>query len=182
MPSATPPCDTTLWSATFKRADVASPLVSMTPHGTTHEGRTLYHVTITSEANFKKLDQIKADNARLADPRTLSDPAEVERIVDSLPGIAWMAYSIHGDELSGCDAAVQVAYQLAAGTDETTRRLRDELVIHIDPLQNPDGRERLPQSTSTSDRQGSQHRLPGHATRRSVVRGTRQPLSFRSQP
>ena len=122
--------------------DVASPLVSMTPHGTTHEGRTLYHVTITSEANFKKLDQIKADNARLADPRTLSDPAEVERIVDSLPGIAWMAYSIHGDELSGCDAAVQVAYQLAAGTDETTRRLRDELVIHIDPLQNPDGRER----------------------------------------
>jgi len=44
--------------------------------------------------------------------------------------------------LSSTDAAIQVAYQLAAGTDEATRRLRDELVIHIDPLMNPDGRER----------------------------------------
>ena len=120
----------------------ASPLVSLTPYAESHEGRTLYFLTITSEANHAKLDEIKADNAKLADPRKLADEAEGEGIIERLPGIAWLAYSIHGDELSSTDAAVQVAYQLAAGTDEHSRRLRDELVIHIDPLMNPDGRER----------------------------------------
>ena len=54
-----------------------------------------------------------------------------------------MMYSIHGDEVSGTDASVQLAYQLAAGTDERTGRLRDELVIGIYPMENPDGRERF---------------------------------------
>jgi hypothetical protein len=56
--------------------------------------------------------------------------------------VAWLAYTIHGDELSGTDASMLVAYRLAAAEDERTRRLRDELVVHIDPLMNPDGRER----------------------------------------
>lgn len=120
----------------------ASALVTLTPYAQSHEGRTLYFLTITSEANHAKLDLIKEDNAKLADPRKLANEAEGERIIEGLPGVAWLAYSIHGDELSSTDAAVQAAYQLAAGTDEQTRRLRDELVIHIDPLMNPDGRER----------------------------------------
>ena len=120
----------------------ASSLVTLTPYAMTHEGRTLYHLTITSEANHARLDEIKTDNAKLADPRKLADQEEADRILDTLPGIAWLAYAIHGDELSSTDAAVQVAYQLAAGTDEATVRLRDELVIFIDPLMNPDGRER----------------------------------------
>jgi hypothetical protein len=120
----------------------ASPLVTLTRYAESHEGRTLYYLTITSEKNRARLAEIKADNAKLADPRKLANDQEAERIVDSMPGVAWLAYAIHGDELSSTDAAIQVAYQLAAGTDEATRRLRDELVIHIDPLMNPDGRER----------------------------------------
>jgi len=121
----------------------ASPYVTLTPYAESHEGRTLYFLTITSETNHARLAEIKADNAKLADPRKLAGDQEAERIVASLPGVAWLAYAIHGDELSSTDAAVQVAYQLAAGTDEATRRLRDELVVHIDPLMNPDGRERF---------------------------------------
>ncbi|MCH8270987.1 MAG: hypothetical protein IH985_07225 [Planctomycetes bacterium] len=120
----------------------ASDLVTLSTHGMTHEGRLLYHVTITSVANHARLDRIQADNAKLADPRTLAGSEEAQQIIDNLPGIAWLAYSIHGDEVSQCDAAMQLAYQLAAGTDESTRSLRNELVIHIDPSQNPDGRER----------------------------------------
>ena len=142
----------------------ASPYVTMTPYAKTHEGRALYFLTITSRANHARLEQIKADNAKLADPRTMRDAAEAERIKSTLPGIAWLAYSIHGDELSGTDAAVQLAYQLAAGTDPATRRLRDELVIHIDPMMNPDGRERylsqlqtLTGKVSNPDYQAMQH-------------------------
>ncbi|MHC4079698.1 MAG: M14 family metallopeptidase [Planctomycetota bacterium] len=126
----------------FRTLAEASDLVTMTPYARSHEGRALYYITITSADNHARLDEIKADNAKLADPRTLANAREAERIIARLPGVAWLAYSIHGDELSSSDAAMQVAYLLAAGTDEGTRGLRDELVIHIDPLMNPDGRHR----------------------------------------
>lgn len=119
-----------------------SPFVRLTEYGATYEGRTLFYLTISSEANLNRLDAIRADAGKLANPRSLRDDAEAQRILDALPGIAWLAYSIHGDELSSTDAALAVAYRLAAGRDEVTRKWRDELVIHIDPLMNPDGRER----------------------------------------
>lgn len=142
----------------------SSPLITMTPYATSHEGRPLYFLTITSKANHNRLDEIKANNAKLADPRTLADDAEAQRILDTQPGIAWLAYSIHGDELSSTDAAIQLAFQLVAGVDEQTRSLRDELVIHIDPLMNPDGRERYLAQLQTlvgkipnTDHQSMQH-------------------------
>ena len=143
----------------------ASPLVTLTPYAETHEGRALYFLTITSAANHARLDKIKADNAKLADPRRLRSPEEADQIIENLPGVAWLAYAIHGDELSSTDAALMVAYQLAAGTDARTQALRDELVIHIDPMMNPDGRERylhqlqiLTGKVPNSDYQAMQHR------------------------
>lgn len=142
----------------------ASPYVSLHKYAETHEGRGLYYATITSAENQANLGRIKADNQRLADPRMLQDEAEAKRLMDSMPGIAWLAYCIHGDELSSTDAALMVAYRLAAGTDEDTKQLRDQLVIHIDPLQNPDGRERylnqlqqLSGKVSNFDYQAMQH-------------------------
>ncbi|MBN2366633.1 MAG: hypothetical protein EH225_12060, partial [Calditrichaeota bacterium] len=67
----------------------------------------------------------------------------VSAIISKTPAIAWMMYGIHGDELSGPDAAIQLAYQLVAGEDSLTSRLRRELVICIHPMENPDGRERF---------------------------------------
>ena len=120
----------------------ASPFVTLTPYAESHEGRALHYLTITSRENHEQLDRIKADNAKLADPRKLGTPQNAEGIIDDLPGVAWLPYAIHGDELSSTDAAMQVAYELAAGTDAATKALRHDLVIHIDPLMNPDGRER----------------------------------------
>ena len=94
-------------------------------------------MTITSRRNHERLEAIRADSHTLADPRRLADDAEAQRILRDLPGIAWMAYSIHGDEVSPCDSAMVLAYVLAAGRDQATQRLLDELVILIDPLQNP---------------------------------------------
>lgn len=112
-------------------------------YGRTHEGRRLYYASITSQANRARLDAIRESIGRLADPRKLSDEAEAERLIRETPAVAWLAYSIHGDETSGADAALAVAYRLIASNDAETRALLDELVILIDPLQNPDGRERF---------------------------------------
>ena len=53
-----------------------------------------------------------------------------------------MGYCVHGDELSGTDAAVQLIYHLTAANDSTTMHLLENVIIIIDPCENPDGRER----------------------------------------
>jgi hypothetical protein len=108
----------------------------------TYEGRGLYYLTVTSESHAQNLDQVREKIGKLADPRKLSGDGEANAIIESTPAVAWMAYGIHGDELSSCDAAVQLAYQLVAGTDAVTRNIRDHVVVCIDPMQNPDGRMR----------------------------------------
>lgn len=112
-------------------------------YGSTHEGRELIYLVLSSEENMYRLKKVRSQIARLADPRKLQPDDRPERIIARTPAIAWMAYSIHGDELSSSDAALQLAYQLLAGTDSTSARIREEVVVCIDPLQNPDGRERI---------------------------------------
>jgi hypothetical protein len=138
-----------------------TPRVKVEVHGQSYEGRKLYNVFISSPENMQRLDEIRATLDRLASGETV---AEVESLVRDLPAVAWLGYSIHGDEISGCDAAVQLIYQLAAGTDAATLDILKNIVVIVDPSQNPDGRERylamLQSSKSEApnyDREAMQH-------------------------
>src|ERR1017187_3868854 len=128
--------------AVFKALAAQSPRCKLVVYGKTHEGRALYYMVIASEANLSRLDSLKADLAKLADPRKVAKE-EGDRLAATLPAVAWMAYTIHGDEMSGSDAALAVAYHLAAGADAEVTNLLDKLVVIIDPLMNPDGRDRF---------------------------------------
>ncbi|PJA26256.1 MAG: hypothetical protein CO189_11790 [candidate division Zixibacteria bacterium CG_4_9_14_3_um_filter_46_8] len=123
--------------------DKASPMAELREYGVTHEGRKMYYLIVSSAENLARLDNIKASLGKLADPRKISGKGEADRIIEETPVAAWMAYSIHGDELSGTDASLQLAYQLAAGIDDLTKKIRDNVVVLIDPSENPDGRERF---------------------------------------
>ena len=116
----------------------------MTVHeyGRTHEGRPLVYAVVTSPANHERLDAIRTSIDALADPRGL-DAGRAAQLVERTPAIAWMGYSIHGDETSGTDAALAVAHRLVAGRDEATLALLEQLVVVVDPCMNPDGRERI---------------------------------------
>ncbi len=59
------------------------------------------------------------------------------------PAIIWLAYSVHGNEISPSDAALITAYHLLADKRPETKAMLEELVVIIDPLQNPDGRDRF---------------------------------------
>jgi len=118
-----------------------SPRVRLVPYGTTHQGRPLFYLVIAAPAQLARLEALKADLVKLADPRAVT-PAEGDRLAATLPAVAWMAYAIHGDELSAGDGAIAVAHHLAAGTGDDVKTLLENLVVIIDPLMNPDGRER----------------------------------------
>ncbi|MGA3189217.1 MAG: M14 family metallopeptidase [Bryobacteraceae bacterium] len=109
----------------------------------TWEGRKLVYAAIGSEANIKRLPQIQADIKRLADPRKTSD-ADAKRIMANLPAIVWLAYGVHGNEISSPDAALMTAYHLLASrNDKIVDDIMAKTVVMIVPLQNPDGRERF---------------------------------------
>ncbi|HTK80754.1 MAG TPA: M14 metallopeptidase family protein [Bacteroidota bacterium] len=121
--------------------DAASDRVKLIPYGETYEGRTLYLVVVSSPKNLARLDAVKADIAKLADPRNVSD-AEAEKIIASSPAIAWLDYGVHGNEASSTEAAMNVLYDLTARTDDEAAALLEKVVVVIDPLLNPDGHER----------------------------------------
>lgn len=111
-------------------------------YGKTWEGRALYYMVISSAANIARLEALKTGIKKLSDQREVA-LAEADRLAGELPAVAWMAYSIHGDETSGADAALALAYHLIAATDAETQSLLDNLIVIIDPLMNPDGRDRF---------------------------------------
>jgi len=119
-----------------------SPRMTLTEFGRTYEGRPLVRAVLTSEANHARLDEILDGLGRLADPRE-TPRGDSETLVEDSPAVAWMGYSIHGDELSGSDGGLAVAYHLAACTDADVASLLDEVVVLIDPCLNPDGRARI---------------------------------------
>jgi hypothetical protein len=111
-------------------------------HGKTWEGRPLVHLIVSSARNLGRLDEIQRGVAKLYDGRSL-DRAAADKLIPDLPAIAWLGFSIHGDETSGADAAVQLAYHLIAARDPNTTALLEQVVVIIDPNMNPDGRDRF---------------------------------------
>ncbi|HSW28518.1 MAG TPA: M14 family zinc carboxypeptidase [Longimicrobiales bacterium] len=111
--------------------------------GKSWQGRAMVMLVIGSPERMARLDRVKADLKRLADPRGL-DPAEAERLVRELPVVSAMIHNVHGSELSGGGAALAEAYHLlAARGDATVDLILRESLVLIDPLQNPDGRARF---------------------------------------
>lgn len=106
--------------------------------GKTHEDRPIVQLTITSPENHARLDQIKQNQRNLRDPE-LSMGLSLEE----MPVVVNMNYSIHGNESSGSNAALALAYFLAAAQGPTVEKMLDQSVIILDPSLNPDGLNRF---------------------------------------
>ena len=106
------------------------------------QGRPLHYLLIGSRENMARLDDIRAGIQRLADPRG-ADDAALERLVEELPAVVWLAHGVHGDEISSPEAALVTAYHLLAARDPAVAAWLDHTLVAIDPTQNPDGRTRF---------------------------------------
>lgn len=107
------------------------------------EGRELFYGAVASPENFARLDEIRDGMSKLADARRTSS-AEAKSLIARLPIVIWLGYGVHGNEISSPDAALLTAYHLlAARGDEVADRIRKSVVVLIDPIQNPDGRDRF---------------------------------------
>lgn len=115
----------------------ASDRISIVSRGTTFEGRPLLLLTITSTQNHANLESIHKNHLK----RTNEDvsPSEIEKS----PIVVYQGFSIHGNEPSGSNAALMVAYYLAAAQGPQIDALLNNTVILFDPSFNPDGLQRF---------------------------------------
>lgn len=90
------------------------------PYGRSLEERELWRVIVSSPDHLAALD---ADQ-----------PVSAATI--------WLGYGIHGSELSPSDAAMQLVEWLATDDAAEVGEICAALVVHIDIMANPDGRER----------------------------------------
>ncbi len=119
----------------------ASPRVMLREYGTTYEGRKLYSMIITSEENHRNLTHIREGNLKIADPESMS-LNDRNQLIQNQPVTISLSYNIHGNEASSTEAALQIAYQLAASDEASNINVLNQSVIIIFPCINPDGRDR----------------------------------------
>ncbi len=147
----------------FRVVDGLSDRVVVAEHARSHERRPLIHAVVTSPANHARLEAIRQANLRLSDA-----PGDVtDADLSGMPAVVYMGYSIHGNEASGAEAAVLMLYHLAAGQGPELDDALDNLVILLDPMFNPDGRDRFTDwanrnrgGTPNADPQDREHNEP----------------------
>ncbi len=137
----TPPADVIRYMEAL--AGAAPERTRLIRYAESWEGRPLVALVIGSPQRMARLDEVKAEIARFADPRALTE-AEAEELVARLPVVTALMHGIHGNEISSSGAAMAEAYHLLAarGNAEVDLILAESLVL-IDPMENPDGRNRF---------------------------------------
>ncbi|MDR9418595.1 M14 family metallopeptidase [Gracilimonas sp.] len=119
----------------FENLDEESDKITFHKYGTTYEGRVLNYAVISSEENMDNIESIRSGNVELA-----NNPEDSS--IEDRPIVVWLSYNVHGNEPSSSEAAMQAAYRLVAGNDSETENWLENAVVIIDPMINPDGRDR----------------------------------------
>jgi len=119
----------------------ASPRVRLFTIGRSEEGRDIVLLAIADEQGIQQLEQLKADTAALADPRK-TDAAAAEKIIQRARPVYYFNAALHSDETGSTEAVLELAYRLAVSEQPMIRRIRESLVVLINPVSNPDGRDK----------------------------------------
>ncbi|MCC6462517.1 MAG: zinc carboxypeptidase [Saprospiraceae bacterium] len=140
----------------LRELDRLSDRITIQEYGRSHEQRPMLCLTVTAPENQARLADIRQSRRLLADP-TRSAALDA----NALPAVAYMGYSIHGNEASGSNAALLLAYYLAAAQTPQVDSLLKHVVILLDPSFNPDGMQRF-SSWVNSRRSQALMPDPGH--------------------
>jgi hypothetical protein len=119
----------------------ASPRIRVFTLGKSEEGREIVLLAIADEKGIANLEELKAATAALADPRK-TDPEAAEKLVVKSRPIYYFNAALHSDETGSTESVLELAYRLAVSEQPMIRHIRENLVVLINPVSNPDGRDK----------------------------------------
>ena len=106
--------------------------------GPTTEDNPFLLAIITSADNLANLEELRAINGRITDPRGLSE-SEIDGLVEKGKVVVCQSMSLHASEIAATQMAPQLAYDLVTGEDEATKNILENVIFLMVPCFNPDG-------------------------------------------
>ncbi len=127
--------------AYFRALAASSPRVKLFSIGRSEEGRDIVLLAICDEQGIRDLEALRAATAALADPRR-TDAAAAESLIARARPVYYFNAGLHSDETGSTESVLELAYRLAVSEQPMIRRIRENVVVLINPVANPDGRDK----------------------------------------
>lgn len=122
----------------MQRAAKASDRVRFTELGTSTMGNPFVMLAISSPANLARLEEIRANQAKLAHPYDLDEKAAQE-IIAKDPAVILITCTIHSTEIGSTQMTLELVHRLATEHSPYIDHLLDSVVFLLMPSVNPDG-------------------------------------------
>ena len=125
----------------YRALAAASPRVKVISIGKSNEGRDLVVVFVGADESIKNLETYRGYLAQLADPRKISD-AQAKDIVAKAKPIYHLSGGLHSGEVGPSEMLMELAYRVAVEDSPLVKKIRDNVIVSITPVADPDGRDR----------------------------------------
>ena len=119
-----------------------APNMRLVELGKSSDNRPYVAIFISSPANLAKLDRLRQLNARLADPRGLSE-AEAQKVVAEARAVVIQSFALHSSEVAASQTAAEFVYDSVTRKDEESQRILDNVISIVMPSINPDGTQMI---------------------------------------
>jgi len=122
----------------LRKLDAASDKIQLENLGKTTEGNDFMMAIISSPANLRQIEEWKKIQARLADPRGLSE-TEAAKLLARGKTLVLINCSIHASEVGAAQMSLELAHHLAASNAAAVQQILDNVITLLVPAHNPDG-------------------------------------------
>jgi hypothetical protein len=127
--------------AYYRALAAASPRVRVEVIGKSEEGRDILLVIAGDETALRDLEHARESMAALADPRK-ADEAAMEESVSRTKPFYMLHGGLHSEETGSPEMLMELVYRLAVSESPLIREIRDKVVVLVNPVAEPDGRDR----------------------------------------
>ena len=125
----------------YRALAAATPRVKMQTIGRSNENRELAIVYVGSDESIRNLETYRGYLGQLADPRTLTD-AQAKDVIAKAKPIYFFSGGLHSGEVGPPEMLMELAYRLATEDSPLIKQIRDQVIVAILPVADPDGRDR----------------------------------------
>src|SRR5215471_11270712 len=125
----------------YRALEKASPRVKVETIGKSDEGRELVVVWVSAHDNIKNLQKNRDNLAKIADPRGLTPDQVKQLIATTKPHYHFMG-GLHSGETGPSEMLMELSYRLATETSPLIEQIRDNVIVSVTPVADPDGRDR----------------------------------------
>lgn len=122
----------------MSRAAKASDRVRLAELGKSTMGNAFIMLTISSPRNLSRLEEIRANQSKLAHPYNLTEK-EAEEIIAKDPAVILITCTIHSTEIGSTQMTLELVHRLVSEHSPYIDNLLDKVVFLLMPSVNPDG-------------------------------------------